>query len=253
MAPEADLNWMRPVIARLHRKVQPFRLKRHRLVDSAVLFAFGVEIMREAEAANVQAWRKALRYRDGLMIALLAARPLRQGNFTPIEIDGHLLHRGDGYQLRFLASETKPRHRLEFPVPAALVGSLDRYLSVHRPVLCLRSRNGSVTTRLWVSSTGRPLQVGAVHKQIVKLTRARFGHPINPHLFRDCAATSIAENDPEHVRITKEILGHATLKTSERYYNHARSQQAITQYQAHVLAMRRPIGTRPNRTGDTNR
>jgi integrase len=241
MAPEAELNWMRPVIARLHRKVQPSRLKRHRLVDSAELFAFGVEIMCEAEAANMQDWRKALRYRDGLMIALLAARPLRQGNFTPIEIDRHLLHRGDGYQLRFLASETKPRRRLEFPVPAALVGSLDQYLAIHRPVLCRRSRNGNVTTRLWVTSTGRPLQVGAVHKQVVKLTRARFGHPINPHLFRDCAATSIAENDPEHVRITKEILGHTTLKTSERYYNHARSQQAVTLYQAHVISMRSRI------------
>ena len=32
MAPETELNWMRPVIARLHRKVQPSRLKRHRLV-----------------------------------------------------------------------------------------------------------------------------------------------------------------------------------------------------------------------------
>lgn len=252
MAPEAHLNWMRPVIARLHRKIQPFRLKRHRLVDSAELFAFGADIMREAEAANMQAWRKALRYRDGLMIALLASRPLRQGNSTPIEIDRHLLHRGDGYQRRFLASETKPRRRLEFPVPAALVGSLDRYLSIHRPVLCLRSRTGNVTTRLWVSSTGRPLLVGAVHKQIVKLTLARFGHPINPHLFRDCAATSIAENDPEHVRITKEILGHTTLKTSERYYNHARSQQAVTLYQAHVISMRSRIKVRRNRIGRGN-
>ena len=30
----------------------------------------------------------------------------------------------------------------------------------------------------------------------------RFGHALNPHLFRDCAATSIAIEDPDHVRIT---------------------------------------------------
>jgi integrase/recombinase XerD len=241
MAPEADLRWLRRVIARLHRKIRPFRLKRHKLVGTAELFAFGMETMAVAETASVPEWRRAQRYRDGLMIALLAPRPLRRGNFTAIEMDRHLLHRGAGYQLRFAASEMKNRRRLEIPVPVALVGCLERYITVYRPVLCRRSRGGTVTTRLWVSSTGTALQECSVYDRIVKLTKARFGHAINPHLFRDCAATSIAEDDPEHVQITKEILGHTTLRTSERHYNHARSQQAIALYQAHVIAMRRTI------------
>lgn len=244
MAPETDLRWLRRVIVRLHRKVRPFRLKRHKLVATAELFAFGMETMAAAEAPSVPEWRRALRYRDGLMIALLAARPLRRGNFTAVERDRHLSRRGAGYQLRFAASEMKKRRRLEFPVPVALVGCLERYIAVYRPVLCGRSQDETVTTRLWVSSTGTALQECSVYDRIVRLTKARFGHAINPHLFRDCAATSIAEDDPAHVQITKEILGHTTLRTSERHYNHARSQQAIADYQTHVIALRRRMRTR---------
>jgi integrase len=248
MAPETNLTWMRPVIARLHRMMRPVRIKRHRLVEPAELFALGIATMLEAEAANAPDWRQAERYRDGLMIALLAARPLRLRNFTDIEIGRHLSHRGAGYQLRFERSEVKARREpLEFPLPIALVAYLERYIATIRPVLCLRSNGGPPTSRLWVSNKGMPLPDYSIYLRIVTLTRARFGHPINPHLFRDCAATSIAENDPEHVRITKEILGHSTLRTSERYYNHARSQQAITIYQAHVLARRRRIRKRPVR------
>jgi integrase len=68
---------------------------------------------------------------------------------------------------------------------------------------------------------------GAIYERLVRVTRARFGHALTPHLFRDCAATSIALADPEHVYITRSIVGHTTLETSERYYNHAQSREAM--------------------------
>jgi hypothetical protein len=67
MAPETDLIWMRKVIVRLHRLVEPVRLKRHRLVESAALFTLGMDTMADAESAAVPAWRRAQRYLDGLM------------------------------------------------------------------------------------------------------------------------------------------------------------------------------------------
>ena len=67
----------------------------------------------------------------------------------------------------------------------------------------------------------------------------RFGHMINPHLFRDSAATSIAVEDPESTHITRSILGHDTLRTSERHYNHAQSLEALRQYQHRILELRR--------------
>jgi integrase len=67
----------------------------------------------------------------------------------------------------------------------------------------------------------------------------RFGHMINPHLFRDSAATSIAIEDPKSAYITRSILGHGTLRTSEQYYNHALSREALRQYQRRILELRR--------------
>ncbi len=79
----------------------------------------------------------------------------------------------------------------------------------------------------------------AIYFRIMKLTRAKFGHVVNPHLFRDSAATSIAIADPEHVLITRSILGHSTLRTSERYYNHAQAREALQRYQKRILQLRK--------------
>ena len=86
----------------------------------------------------------------------------------------------------------------------------------------------------------------AIYFRIMKLTRAKFGHVVNMHLFRDCAATSIATEDPEHVLITKSVLDHATLRTSERNYNHARSREAMRRHQAQILRLRQSHKSQPN-------
>ncbi len=59
-------------------------------------------------------------------------------------------------------------------------------------------------------------------------TRERFGFPVNPHRFRDCAATSIAIEAPEHVGIILPVLGHARATTGERYYNQAQEPRRRT-------------------------
>ncbi len=65
----------------------------------------------------------------------------------------------------------------------------------------------------------RALCENMVYRRTMKLTQERLGRAINPHAFRHAAATSIAFSDPEHVMMTKSILGHSTLAASERYYN----------------------------------
>ncbi len=81
----------------------------------------------------------------------------------------------------------------------------------------------------------------AAYNRITKVTKQAFGSPLNPHLFRDCAATSIAIEDPEHVRISASILGHASLATTEKYYNQARTLEAGRLYQKSVVTMRREM------------
>ena len=83
-----------------------------------------------------------------------------------------------------------------------------------------------------------PLGQAAVYETIVGRTAAAFGQPVNPHLFRDCAATSIAIDDPEHVRIASQILGHRSTATTERYYNQAQSIDAARRYQDFLVGLR---------------
>jgi integrase/recombinase XerD len=246
MAPERDWRWLQGIVARLKRAATPARNKRPHVVPADALFGFGLELMAAAERSpEITCWRQAIGYRDGLMIALLAARPLRRRNFCALEIGRHLVRRGEGYCLRFDAAETKTRQPLEYPVPAPLVPALERYLGHYRPWLVRRTghRNGAHPfrapgQRLWVSRTGSAMSEAVFYKGLRRRTTARFGHTVNPHLFRDCAATSIAIEDPEHAAIARSLLGHATLRTSERHYTHAHSLEASRRYQGRVLALR---------------
>ena len=86
---------------------------------------------------------------------------------------------------------------------------------------------------------GRPLGTSTAHENIVRVTERELGVRINPHLFRDCVATSVALYDPEHVRITAPLLGHASLRTSTRHYNQAKAAEAIRRHQANLLTRRR--------------
>ena len=66
------------------------------------------------------------------------------------------------------------------------------------------------------------------YSQITAHTRAAFGQPVNPHLFRDAAATTIALDRPEQVRLAAPLLGHRSFATTERHYNLARTTEAAT-------------------------
>ena len=132
---------------------------------------------------------------------------------------------------------------MDIPFPAALLPNLDRYLTHHRPVLIARqtaNHPGQAATRhLWVSRRGAPLSEEAIYGAFVRLTEIAFSHAINPHMFRDCAATTIATADPEHVGIISSILGHASLKTAEDCYIQAKGYEAACRHQENVLAIRR--------------
>ena len=83
---------------------------------------------------------------------------------------------------------------------------------------------------LWVSSHGSPLTGMTIYNSIRMHTEKAFGRAVNPHLFRDAAATTLAIADPAHVRIAAPLLGHRTFTTTERYYQQAQSFDAHRAY-----------------------
>lgn len=254
MAPAQDWAWLRAIENRVRHGAVAVRNKRLRIVPARALLACGIDLMTKADASNsATAMERARQFRDGLLIALLAARPLRRRNFAAIEIERHLVREGEVYWLRFRAHETKTGEPFEAPLPEALNSYIERYLSAHRPFLLDRNgrwkrnslRSEPPDNALWISGHGSRMTEIAIYFRIRKLTRARFGHAINPHLFRDSAATSTAIEDPEHVHIVRSILGHTTGQSGERYYIHAESLEASRRYQREILALRRNLRRRP--------
>lgn len=79
----------------------------------------------------------------------------------------------------------------------------------------------------------------AIYDRLVECTRAAFGKAINPWLFRDCAATTLAVVDPEHVSLAANLLGHRTFSTTERYYLQANMIEASQRYQQAILRLRK--------------
>jgi len=248
MAPGQDWAWLQRVARKLRWRVKPVRNKKMRVVPSYDLWRFGFELMAEAEGPDGGSrLARAGRYRGGLVISLLAARQLRRRNSGSIEIGHHLVKEGERYSLRFDGAETKTGTAIDNLVPAALNPYLERYLSYHRPFLA--QRTGRWKNRLpdlpppgkhlWVSNYASAMSEGAIYEQVRNLTRAKFGRALGTHMFRDCAATSVAIEDPEHVFIVPSLLGHSSLQTSQQYYEHAQSNRAISRFQQFILAKRK--------------
>jgi hypothetical protein len=128
------------------------------------------------------------------------------------------------------------------------------YLARHRHVLAnMRGESPRpVGDALWVSSKGSPMTSKGIYWCITKRTREAFGHSISPHLFRDCAATSIAIDDPRHVGIAAPLLGHRSASTTEKYYNQAGSIEAARLMQNFPLSLRHSEPT-PEEAGSQER
>jgi integrase/recombinase XerD len=136
-----------------------------------------------------------------------------------------------------VASETKTKEPIDAHFPEEPVGYLERYLDHYRPLL-MGGRHGG--DRLWISYFFKPQAPHTIGVTIAERPKRALGRRVNPHLFRDCAATSIAVHDPDHVRIAAAVLGHRSLATTERHYNLATSLKAARNYQVELQRLRSP-------------
>ena len=244
VAPQVDWHWVRELKSRWARRQSgPVRDKRPLLRNAEVLVDLGVALMEEARSGLAKAERRkavmrwATRYRDGLMISLLALRPLRRRTFSLIRIGHELVRVGQRWHLQFEPAQTKTKTQdeLHYPFPDCLLSHLEIYLSQVRPLFSGADGHDS----LWASAKGVPMTGGAIYLRIKYWTLNRLGAPINMHLFRDCAATTVANADLQGSNNAATLLGHRQLETTERHYIHADRRLAVLDYQRQIDARRR--------------
>jgi site-specific recombinase XerD len=217
LAPHEDWSWTLPMIRKLKRAVTSN--KNHSDLPSIrELFETGMVVMHRASEPDYGSPKQqAIGFRNGLAIALLAARPLmRRNNLGTIEIGRNLIKEGAGYALHFSGDEMKGRIRRGGPVPNALTPFVDRYIEIYRPRLLL-GKPGAHNV-LFISGMGNPITPHNLSDEIGKIVFAFFDRRATAHNFRHATGSSIAKEDPDHVGIVPSILGHADYRTSESYY-----------------------------------
>jgi integrase/recombinase XerD len=229
LAPERSWTFINAISSKIRARHRPARDKSN-LKLSDELLGLGLELIYRAKLeVGLSA---AILHRDGLMIALLALVPLRRRNMAGLRLRKNLIELDGRWIISLDASETKTHAAFEVSWPDEILAPLKTYLDFHRPHLASLPGRWSkpVDNFLWVSSDGSPMTEMAIYDRIRRHTAEAFGVAVNPHLFRDAAATTLAIVDPEHVRVAAPLLGHRTFMTTERHYQQAKTFEAHRAY-----------------------
>ena len=244
MAPGTSYPYLSRARYRLKARARPTKDKRSRMVPSADLLRLGLRLMEQAETGTFACeFHRAARYRDGLIVLLLASRPIRRGNLAAIQIGRHLAKSGDTYRLTFDGEETKNHRPIATAFSPQLTPYIDRYIELYRELLIKDCK----TDRLWIAFGGRPMSYDSLYGIVVRHTTEAFGRSISPHLFRDCAVTSLGNENPEHVWAGMSLLNHGDPRTTEKYYDQALADHAVGQYQDNLRQTRKTLSAENRR------
>ena len=147
----------------------------------------------------------ALGRRDRALFELLYSSGLRASEICGLDqVD---LDAAQGL-VRVLGKGNKERL---VPVGRAALSAIERYLELGDNPGRLRD------APLFMTASGRRLERRALGSRLNRaVLRAAIGRHMHPHLLRHCFATHLLENGAD-LRSIQELLGHASLATTQRY------------------------------------
>lgn len=238
LAPDKEFSFINRIAAHVRSRHRPARPKTNSVMaDEVATLAY--DLMEKAGSKPATAG--ALQFRDGLTLLLLVHLPLRRKNFTALTLGKSIVFRQGQWFVTLTPEETKTHAHFEAALHPNLVPWLETYLAQHRPTLlaCEGRWKADPGEQLWVSSHGSPSSGPAIYDRVTRLTKEAFGESISPHRFRDMAASTIASHAPEYIHAAAPLLGHATLRTTEKYYRQARAQEGQKRYISTLEDIRR--------------
>ena len=180
------------------------------------------EMVRLLEAADL-ATPQGLR--DRALIELLYASGLRVSELVSLDLDQVNLDTGES---RVWGKGAKERVVL-MGKPAA--GALSAYLSQGRPRLLTRKNQA-----LFVNRDGGRLTERSIQRILTKYARiAGIKKRVHPHMLRHTFATHLLDGGAD-LRVVQELLGHASLVSTQIYTHVTKSQAKKVYLSAHPLA-----------------
>jgi len=176
--------------------------------------------------------------RDRAVLELAYAAGLRISELAAARIGDLDLERGE---LRVLGKGRKERMTLlGRPAQAAL----REYLDEGRPALVERAGQEPDPPVLFLNAAGHPLGVRGLRYRIDRLVRlAGLPEGVGPHTLRHSFASHLLEGGAD-LRVVQELLGHASLSTTQVYTHVSPGRLRSAYRQAHPRATRQsPSGT----------
>jgi integrase/recombinase XerC len=172
------------------------------------------EVLPEDEiAALVEAPQlsEPLQLRDRAFLELLYGSGLRVSELTGLDVRDLDLAGG---LVRVLGKRKKERI---VPFGRSAAAALERYLEEARPVLAAGPEHARAGAAVFLNFRGGRLTPRSVARRLEKWTLAT-GLPrhVHPHVLRHCFATHLLGNGAD-LRGIQELLGHASLSTTQRY------------------------------------
>jgi integrase len=155
---------------------------------------------------------------------------VRLKNLAQMRIGEHLTFEGELVRVEFTGLETKGGRPLEFDWPRELRPALEFYLSRVHPMLYDQSQTGAP---FWPSLQRRKRQMRecGIYTRITQVTMKHLGRRINPHMFRDAAATFISEMTPDRALLAAGVLQHSNLQITKDHYIRGQQHQMLHRYQ----------------------
>jgi len=144
---------------------------------------------------------------DDAVLELAYASGLRRSELCGLRLEQ--LHLEAGF-LNVIGKGNKER---VVPVGSKAVTALNRYLTHGRPAL-VRPRSPAAVFLTRRGTAFAPITLWARIKRRVR--RAGVARNITPHMLRHSFATHLLEHGAD-LRVIQELLGHATISTTERY------------------------------------
>ncbi len=150
----------------------------------------------------------ALLLRDRAFLELLYASGLRVSELTSLDLGDVDLAQG---LVRVLGKRRKER---VVPVGSPARQALRRWLDEGRPALAV---GGAAPRALFLNHRGGRLTARSVARRLDRAVLAsELPRHVHPHVLRHCFATHLLGNGAD-LRAIQEMLGHASLSTTQRY------------------------------------
>ena len=226
MVPKSDISLLKQLAVTTQQRAEPSRKKHARIKPPSEIWNASYHYMDSIiQSDNKFTINIASRFRDAITLGLLAHRPLRRRNISNLTLGKDLLFEKGVWHCHISGEETKDGSDIRFALPddPAFITVFTHYLLVVRQRLLRgapleRDAIPHLTGPLWISTRGSPMTDHGIYYSINRISEDLLGAPLNPHLLRDCAASSMSSEAPEYILAASRILGHRTLTTTIGHY-----------------------------------